>query len=118
MQIAAQTDIVLMMQEVSGAVQTQGHKGAVHKSSNEYCYTNTGSDSNLNNSNTFTLMVKNDIKCFLPGPSQESDRRASAEKGQLQRDFEDVFNGIGCFDGMFLLQVKPDCRHTKCPLGK
>ena len=26
---------------------------------------------------------------------------------QLQRYFEDVFNGIGCFDGTFSLQLKP-----------
>ena len=36
-------------------------------------------------------MVKNNIKYFLPGPSEESDRRASAEiTKQLQRDFEDI----------------------------
>ena len=27
---------------------------------------------------------------------------------KLQKEFEDVFTCIGCFDGMFSLQVKPD----------
>ena len=29
---------------------------------------------------------------------------------QLQKEFEDVFTGIGCFDGTFSLQVKPDSK--------
>ena len=50
------------------------------------------------------------LNIFFPGPSQESDRRASAEiKKQLQRDFEDNFNGKGCFDGMFLW-LNPDSK--------
>ena len=60
--------------------------------SNVYCYTNTGKISNLINSNTFTLMVKyNDFEYFLPGLSQESDRKASAKiTKQLHQAFEDV----------------------------
>ena len=34
---------------------------------------------------------------------------------QLQRDFEDAFNGTGCFDGTFLLQLKSDSRMHKVP---
>ena len=52
-----------------------------------------------------------DIVYFLPGPSQESDRRANAGiTKQLQKDFEYMFNGIGYFDGMVSLQLKP---HSK-----
>ena len=31
---------------------------------------------------------------------------------QIQKDFEDVFvfNGIGCFDGTFSFQLKPDSK--------
>ena len=76
-----------------------------------YFYTNTDSNSNLNNSNAFTPMVKvNDVTIFA-GPSQESDRIASTEiTEQLQRDIEDIFNGIGCFDGMISLQLKPESK--------
>ena len=76
-----------------------------------YCYRNTGSNSNLNNNNTVTSTVKNyDIKFFLTGPIQESDREASAKITQLQRDSDDIFNGKGCFDGTFSLQLKPDSK--------
>ena len=34
----------------------------------------------------------------------------------MSADFEDVFNGIGCFDGTFLLQLKPDCKPYQGPL--
>ena len=29
---------------------------------------------------------------------------------QLQKDFEDVFNGTGCFDGTFSFQLKMDSK--------
>ena len=81
-----------------------GPKGAVKE---PYCYTNTGENSNLNNSNALTSMVKNnDVKYFLPGPSQESNRRGSAE---IKNNYKGIFrclNGIGCFDGMFLFAAK------------
>ena len=37
------------------------------------------------------MVNSNDIEYFIPGPSQEKNRRASAElTKQLQKDFEDV----------------------------
>ena len=33
----------------------------------------------------------------------------------LQRKFKDVFNGIGCFDGTFSLQFKPDSKPYQVP---
>ena len=60
----------------------------------------------------------NTINYFLPGPNQDNDKTVSAETTQqLQRDFKDVFTGIGCFDGMFSLQVKPDCKPYQVPPG-
>ena len=57
------------------------------------------------------MVTNKEIESFLPGPNQDSDRRTSAEVTKcLKRDFEDVFNVIEYFDGMFLLQVKPDSR--------
>ena len=35
---------------------------------------------------------------------------------QLHKEFEDVFNGIGCFDGTFLLQLNPDRKPYQVPL--
>ena len=34
---------------------------------------------------------------------------------QPQRDFEDVFNGTGCFEGTFSLQLKPDSKPYQVP---
>ena len=59
------------------------------------------------------LLIKklNTVNYFLPGPNQDNDKRVSAAIiQQLQRDFKDVFTGIGCFDGLFALQVKPDSK--------
>ena len=35
---------------------------------------------------------------------------------KLQRDCKDVFNGIGCFDGTFSLQLKPGSKPYQAPL--
>ena len=69
------------MQEEGSAVQTLGQKGAVQEqTTTRIAIKNTDTNSNLNNSNAFTPVVKNkDIEYFVPGPNQESDRRASAE---------------------------------------
>ena len=34
---------------------------------------------------------------------------------QPERDFKDVFTGIGCFDGMFSLLVKQDSKPYQAP---
>ena len=55
------------------------------------------------------MVNKNEINYFFPGPNQDSDKRVSTVITQQQEwDFKDIFNGIGCFDGMFLLQLKLD----------
>ena len=35
---------------------------------------------------------------------------------QVHNDFEDVFNGIRCFDGTFSLQMKPDSKPCQSPM--
>ena len=76
--------------------------------------TNTNNDSNSNLNNRLDnppLPNNNKIKYFLPGPSIESDKKARVEiTKQLQKEFEDVFTGIGCYDRMFPLQVKPESK--------
>ena len=53
----------------------------------------------------------NKMNYFLPGPSQDSNKRVNTEiTQQPQRDFKDVFTGIGCFDGTFSLEVKLDSK--------
>ena len=67
--------------------------------------TNNDGYSNLNNRLYHApLPNSNEIKCFLQAPSKESDKKSTAEiTTQLQKEFEDVFTGIGCFDGTFSL---------------
>ena len=83
------------------------------------CYANIDSISKFNNKDKPMVIDKepNIINYYLLGPNQDNDRRVSAEiTQQLQRDFKDVFTGIGCFDGTFSLQVKPDGKPYQAPL--
>ena len=54
-------------------------------------------NSNFNNRpDNNPLLSNSKIKYFLPEPSKESDKTASTEiTKQLQKEFEDVFTGIG-----------------------
>ena len=70
---------------------------------NKETNTNNHSNSNFNNrADNTPLSNNNEIKYFLPGPSKEGNKKASTEiTKQLQKEFEDVFTGIGCFYGTF-----------------
>ena len=82
-------------QETNRSEKCYIHKDCISKSDNT-------DKSQINNK------LANAIGYFLPGPNCDSDKRMNAEiTQQLQKDFEDVFNGIGCFDGTFSLQLKP-----------
>ena len=48
----------------------------------------------------------NTISYFLPGLDEDNDNCCEITQ-QLQKEFKDVFNEIGCFDGTFSLQLKP-----------
>ena len=65
-------------------------------------------------SNTNPMVITKSNKrteCFLSGPTYESDKRKGAESTwQIHKDFDDMFNGIGCFEGTFSLQLKPDSK--------
>ena len=77
------------------------------------CYTDTDSISESDNADKPMVNNKlsNTIDYFLPGPNCDSDKTVGAEiTHQLQRDFEDVLKGIGCFDGIFSLHLKPDSK--------
>ena len=61
--------------------------------------------------------LSNTIHYLLQGPICDKDKKVSAKiTQQLQRDFEGVFNVIGCFDGTFSLQLKPDSKPYQVPL--
>ena len=53
---------------------------------------------------------------FLSGPNNERDKNKSAESTQLiYKDFDDVLNGIGCIEGTFSWQLKPDSKPYQAP---
>ena len=82
----------------------------------EKCYTDKGSSNSKCINIDKPVGNNNKINHFHPGPNQENDKKVSTEiTQQLQRDFKNVFNGIGCFDETFLLQVKPDSKPYQVP---
>ena len=78
----------------------------------EKCYTNIVSISKSNNKNK--PMVNNQLSntgyYFLLGPNYDNKKKSAEITQQLKRDFEDVFNGIGCIGAIFSLQLKPDSK--------
>ena len=63
------------------------------------------------NSNANTL-----TKYFLSCPNIETDKRKSAKlTQQIHKEFDNVFNGTGCFEGTLSLQLKPDRRSYQVP---
>ena len=78
----------------------------------KYC-TNTDSISKYSNKSKPMVesRLSETINYFLSGPSYDSDKKRSTEiTQQLHKDFDEVFNGIGCFDGTFSLQLKLDSK--------
>ena len=56
-------------------------------------------------------------KYFLSGPSYDTGKSKSAElTQQIHKEFNNVLNGIGCFEGTFSLQLKLDSRPYQVPL--
>ena len=76
------------------------------------CCTNTDSNSHSKPNNVDIPKVNSSkIYYSLAGCNQDNENRGSAEiTQQLKWDFKGVFNGVGCFDGIFSLQVKPDSK--------
>ena len=84
----------------------------------EKCFINKDNISEFENEDK-PIVTDNDtnsIKYFLTGPNSDNNKRVSAEiTQQIQREFKDVFSGIGCFNGTFSLQVKPDSKPYQAP---
>ena len=83
------------------------------------CCANTTSISkstNNRNRSTANTNTNTPAKYFLLCPKYETDKRKSAElTQQIHKEFDNVFNGIGCFEGTFSLQLKPDSRPYQAP---
>ena len=68
----------------------------------EKCYTNKTSISKS------TEAMNDNTKPMVRTEDNNSARYFIAESTQqIHKDFDDVFNGIGCFEGTFSLQLKP-----------
>ena len=53
---------------------------------------------------------------FLSSPNVETDKRKSIKlMWEMHNIFGHVFNGIGCFEGTFSLQLKPDSKPSQVP---
>ena len=76
------------------------------------CCTNTdGIFETTNNSNESTVNtnVNTLTKYFLLYPNNETDKRKNTElTQQMHKESDNVFYGIGCFEGTFSLHLKPD----------
>ena len=71
--------------------------------------------SGMTDNKPITKETNNEIEYFIPGPNKENDKRVSTKiSKQIQKEFEEVFIGIGCFEGMLSLQVKLEVNHTRC----
>ena len=86
------------------------------------CCANTDSISNSINNSTKSMVDTNKSKqnkpskYFLLVPSYNTGKRKSTElKQQIHKEFNIVFNGIGCFEGTFSLQLKLDNRLYQAP---
>ena len=56
---------------------------------------------------------------FLSGPTYESDKNKRTESTQqIHQDFDDVFNGVWCFEGIFSFQVKDGSQLYQAPPKK
>ena len=69
-----------------------------------------------NDTQPITKETNNEIEYFLPGPNKENEKRASTNiTKHIQKEFEEVFMAIECFEGMFSLQVKLDSKPCQVP---
>ena len=82
----------------------------------KYCTNTDISKSNNESKPMVNSRLSETIDYFFSGPSYDSDKKRSTEiTQQLHKYFKDVFNGIGCFNGTFLLQLKPDNKPYQVP---
>ena len=81
----------------------------------------TNTDEDLKIANNFNRPNNNNsinklTNYFLPSPNVEVDKRKSIELTQKICKASDDFNGIGCFEGTFSLELKPYSKPYQVPL--
>ena len=85
----------------------QGSNHGQETGTAEKCCTNKDNISNSKNNNTKPMVeakANRSTEYFLAGPTYDSDKRKSVESTQqIHKDFDDVFNGIGYFEGTLSL---------------
>ena len=71
-----------------------------------------------NNANSHSYTNVNTLtNYFLSSPNIKADKRKSSKLTQRVRNiFDNIFNGIGCFEGTFSLQLKPNGKPYQVPL--
>ena len=85
----------------------------------EKCNTNMDSISKLRDNTTKPIVKTRSSKIteyFLSGLAYDSDQKKCWIYTTNNKDFDDVFNGIGCFEGTFSLQLKPYSKPYQAPL--
>ena len=72
---------------------------------------------NFNNKPDNALLSNNNEinNSFQAQEKRVPKKQALKEQSSYKRNFEDVFTGIGCFDGTFSLQVKLDSKPYQVP---
>ena len=60
--------------------------------------------------------ANNSINYFFLSSNVDADKRKNSDLIQkIHNTFGDIFNGIGCFEGKFSLQLKPDSKPYQVP---
>ena len=73
-------------------------------------YANSQNDQNVSNNSN------NSVNYFFSSSNITADKRQSSEMTQRIHDrYGDIFNGIGCFEGTFSLQLKPNSKPYQAP---
>ena len=73
-----------------------------------------GNNGNRSSNNTSINTLTNYL---LSSPNMEADKRKNIELMQkIHNMFDNVFNGIRCFEGTFSLQLKHDSKPYQAPL--
>ena len=86
-----------------------GHKGCKNNNTGIVNKQGTNSQSDPSNQNM-------SINYFYSLNNVDADKRSSSTMMQnIHMRFGDIFNGIGCFEGTFSLQLKPDSKPYQAP---
>ena len=73
-------------------------------------------DANGQNNQNISNNSNNSVNYFFSSSNIMANKKQSSEMTQkIHNRFGNVFNGIGCFEGTFSLQLKPDSKPYQAP---